>query len=129
MNPKTIIFFDGICNLCNFTVNLLIDLDKKNNLLYSSLQSEFAKQTLKTDQSLDSVLVLKNGKIYKKSNAVFEILSSLGGAYKIALLFKFLPSFFLDWIYDLIAKNRYKLFGKTESCKIPTSELKAKFLS
>jgi predicted DCC family thiol-disulfide oxidoreductase YuxK len=129
MNPKTIIFFDGVCNLCNFTVNILIDLDKKNNLMYSSLQSEFAKQTLKAEQSLDSVLVLKNGQIYKKSSAVFEILSSLGGAYKIALLFKFLPRFILDWFYDIIAKNRYKLFGKTESCRIPTSELKAKFLS
>jgi len=131
-NEQPIIFFDGICNLCNGSVQVILKIDKKNCFLFSSLQSEFAQQNLKhflnENPNIDSVILLLNGKIYTKSEAAFEIIRQIGGFWKILLLFRIFPLSFRNFIYDFIGKNRYKWFGKKESCMLPKPEFKNRFL-
>lgn len=129
---QPIIFFDGVCNLCNSSVNYFIKRDKKNILKFASLQSDAAKQILlqfgveKVD--LKSIIVLNNNKLYLESSAIIEILKQLGGIYKIFTIFWIIPKPIRDFLYQIIAKNRYRWFGKKESCMIPTPELKNKFI-
>jgi predicted DCC family thiol-disulfide oxidoreductase YuxK len=129
---NSIILFDGVCNFCNYWVNFLIDRDKKNCFKFAALQSEngrglLEKYNLPTND-FDSFILISNSKIYKKSLAAFEIIKNISGWPKMFLLFSFLPQTFTDWIYSLVANNRYKIFGKKDSCRIPTEEEKAKFL-
>ena len=126
-----IIFFDGVCNLCNSTVNFIIRHDKKRAFKFSTLQSKISADLLKNfkiDDGIDSVILLKAGKIYFKSDAAFEIIKAFNPLWKLFLVFKIIPKFIRDSIYDFIAKNRYKWFGKKEACMIPTKELKSLFL-
>ena len=118
MKDTHIVFFDGVCNLCNKSVDFLIKADRKRVLKYAPLQS--AKKTLK---SKDSIVFLSEGQEYQKSKAILKILSKLGGFYKfIGAVFSIIPSFILDVFYDLIAKNRYKIFGRKDNCRLPTKE-------
>jgi predicted DCC family thiol-disulfide oxidoreductase YuxK len=128
-----IILFDGVCNFCNASINFIIDRDSRNQFSFASLQSEIGRKLLQQYQvpdtnSLDSVVLIKNGKIFKKSAAALEIVKDLNGLWPILSVFKLLPTFILDTFYDLLAKNRYKLFGKSETCRIPTPQLRQKFL-
>ncbi|MDX1957022.1 MAG: DCC1-like thiol-disulfide oxidoreductase family protein [Leptospiraceae bacterium] len=132
MNEKYIILFDGVCNLCNGIVNMMIDLDKKDQFRFASIQSEIGQKISKqynvNSMDLDSVVVIYEDKVYKKSSAVFLIWATIGFPFSMIRIFQILPTSFLDMIYDLIAKNRYKLFGSKDECRIPTPELKKKFL-
>jgi predicted DCC family thiol-disulfide oxidoreductase YuxK len=132
MKEEAIVLFDGVCNLCNGVVNLLIDLDKNDVFRFASLQSEIGKKKLEeyklSSESLDSVLLIYKNSVYQKSNAVFEISSILGFPFSILKIFHFLPLSISNSVYDLVAKNRYRLFGKKDVCRIPTPELKNKFL-
>ncbi|MDO1447756.1 DCC1-like thiol-disulfide oxidoreductase family protein [Rhodocytophaga aerolata] len=128
-----IILFDGVCNFCNASINFIIDRDSRNQFSFASLQSEIGRKLLQQYQvpdtnSLDSVVLIKNGKVYKKSAAALEIVKDLNGLWPVLSIFNLLPSFILDTFYDLLAKNRYKLFGKSETCRIPTPQLRQKFL-
>jgi predicted DCC family thiol-disulfide oxidoreductase YuxK len=130
MNP--IIFFDGVCNLCNGAVQFTIERDTKNLFRFASLQSDFAKETLSpygidTDQK-NSFILLENGKIYQQSTAALRVAKRLGAAWPLLYAFIILPPFIRNAVYGYIAKNRYKWFGKQESCWVPTPELKEKFL-
>ena len=130
---KKIILFDGVCNLCNSSVNRVIKWDKKNTFLFASLQSNYGKSLLdklEIDTALtDSIILYEPGVSYEiKSTAILKIANDLGGFWKLMNVFFLLPSGFRDPIYDFIAKNRYKWYGKKDSCMIPTPELKAKFL-
>jgi len=127
---EKIVFFDGVCNLCNSTVQWLIKHDKSNQLKFSSLQSNFAQQRITSTELLkiDSIMYLVDGKFYVKSGAVLRILKSLPFPYSIGIVFLIVPSFISNFVYDWVAKNRYKWFGKRASCMIPTQELKGKFL-
>lgn len=129
---KNIVLFDGVCNLCNGAVNFLIDHDKNNVLYFASLQSDFGQEVLKDygmkTNDFDTFVFLKNGKPFTRSQAALEVLHQLGGAWSSLYLFRFVPSFVRDSIYKLVAKNRYRLFGQREACRMPTPELKAKFL-
>lgn len=130
---KKIILFDGVCNLCNSSVNRVIKWDKKNTFLFASLQSNYGKSLLdklEIDTALtDSIILYEPGVSYEiKSTAILKIANDLGGFWKLMNVFFLLPSSFRDPIYDYIAKNRYKWYGKKDSCMIPTPELKAKFL-
>lgn len=133
MNNQKIILFDGVCNLCNATVQRIIENDDRNMFKFSSLQSEFGQQFLKTNKlpqsEFDSIILLDNIKYYTKSDAALRIGKELKGIYKISKLLLILPKFIRDFAYDIIAKNRYKWFGKQESCWLPTPELQEKFLS
>ncbi len=127
-----IILFDGVCNFCNFWVNFIIDRDKKNQFRFAALQSEIAKELLTKfdlpEDDFDSFILISQNKILKKSSAAFEIAKDLNGWLKIFSPLKLLPNSFNDFIYDLVAKNRYKIFGKRDVCRIPTEEDKIKFL-
>ena len=130
---KKIILFDGICNLCNDVVLKVIKYDKKNIFLFSSLQSKIGKEI--TDHlgieisKIDSIILYEPGVSYDiKSTAALKILQDFSGIWNLFSILLLLPEGFRNLIYDYIAKNRYKWFGKKEKCMIPSSELKEKFL-
>lgn len=129
---KSIILFDGVCNLCNSSVQFIIKHDKSNHFLFTSLQSDAGQQILLQNNlenlNFKTILLLENGKIYDKSTAILRINKKLNGLYPMLYGFIIIPKFIRDAIYNFISKNRYKWFGKQESCMIPTRELKAKFL-
>lgn len=132
-NDKKIILFDGVCNLCNGSVQFVIKRDKKDIFRYAALQSE-AGQQLVTQRHIDtnkvdSIILIEPGvAYYTKSDAALEIAQELGGLWRLSTIFTWIPTSIRNSIYDFVAKNRYKWFGKQESCMIPTPELKAKFL-
>lgn len=126
------VLFDGVCNFCNASINFVIDRDSKGIFKFAALQSEIGQKILKKyglkQTDFDSIILEKEGKIYQKSDAALEIARNLNSLWKIFYIFKIIPSFLRNPIYDLIAKNRYRIFGKTDACRIPTPELKARFL-
>ena len=131
---KKIILFDGLCNLCNSSVQFLIKRDSKDIFRFVSLQSEPGKELLSklpiAIQKTDSIILYESEAVfYFKSQAVFQIIKSLGGLFNLLLIFKLLPHSFHDFIYDYIAKNRYHWFGKKEQCLVPTKEIQSKFLN
>lgn len=124
-----IVFFDGYCNLCNGSVDFLINRDMQHKLHYASLQSEIALAEIPEDfRTEDSMIFYSKGVFYLRSDALIEIGRVLGGIYKVGVLFKFLPSGFRDWCYRKIAKNRYRWFGKRDTCRVPTPKEKSMFL-
>lgn len=130
---KKIILFDGVCNLCNDSVLKVIKHDKNNVFMFTSLQSDMGKQIIdhiKVDTSkIDSIILYEPGISYDvKSTAALKIMKEFRGVWSLSQLFWIFPETFRNIVYDYIAKNRYKWFGKKESCMIPTPELKNKFL-
>ena len=130
---KELILFDGVCNLCNTSVQLVIKNDKNNIFLFAPLQGQTAKDIISKynidTSKVDSILLYIPEKgLFLKSTAALKIASRLGFAWNLLSLFLIIPAFIRNWIYDLIAKNRYKWFGKKEACMFPTKELKSKFL-
>lgn len=127
-----IILFDGVCNLCNGAVTFIIKRDKNNLFKFATLQSDIAEELLidklSDKELLDSIVLIENGKQYTKSSAALRIAKNLSGAYPLLYIFMVIPKFLRDWVYSIIAKNRYKWFGKRDACMIPTPELKKKFL-
>ena len=130
MGGERIIFFDGVCNLCNGAVQFIIKRDPKAKFKFAPLQSTQAEQILTEElrDTLDSIVFYDKGKEYTKSTAALHIAKELSGPWRLFLVFKILPKRFRDWVYDLIAKKRYKWFGKRDSCMLPTPELKNRFL-
>ncbi len=129
---EKIILFDGICNLCNKSVQFVIEHDKHNYFKFASLQSNFGQSFLKEkkiDQNnFDSIIYIEDNKYYTKSSAALKIAKHLDKNISWLNYFIVVPKPIRDFFYSLIANNRYKLFGKQESCWLPTKELKAKFL-
>jgi predicted DCC family thiol-disulfide oxidoreductase YuxK len=125
-----VIYFDGVCNLCNGAINFFIKKDKKRKFKYSSLQSKYAKSSLdsKFINDLDTVVLKHNGNIYLRSQAILASLVILGLPYSLFGMFLIIPAQFTDLIYNLIAKNRYKLFGSRDSCRIPSAKERELFL-
>ncbi|ADV51068.1 thiol-disulfide oxidoreductase DCC [Cellulophaga algicola DSM 14237] len=132
-NLHKIILFDGVCNLCNSSVQLIIKNDKKDEYRFASLQSE-AGQKLAKERHIDTaivdsiILIIPGVAYYTKSTAALCIGKSFGGLWTLLSIFEWIPEKSRDLVYDYIAKNRYKWYGKQEACMIPTAELKAKFL-
>jgi len=129
---KPIILFDGVCNFCNAMVNFIIRQDKKSTFLFCALQSEAGKKLLgeyNIDwKANDSFVVIENNKAYLKSDAALKLYDKLRWYWKWTQLFWVVPKFIRDWVYNVIAKNRYKWFGKREQCMVPTAEVRQKFL-
>ncbi|KAF2519303.1 thiol-disulfide oxidoreductase DCC family protein [Flavobacterium salilacus subsp. salilacus] len=130
---KKIILFDGVCNLCDSTVQYLIKRDNKDVFRFVALQSEIGKQIIEhigiDTTETDSIILYEPGKVYYyKAEAAIKIASALGGIYKLMNIFNILPKGLNNKVYDYVAKNRYKWYGKKEECMIPTPEMKAKFL-
>ncbi len=130
---KKVILFDGVCNLCNNAIIKVIKNDRKNIFVFVALQSETGNKIvdeLKIDTSkIDSIILYEPAVAYYiKSEAAFKIMNAFGGVWKLAQIFSILPTKINDFFYDIVAKNRYKWFGKKNVCMIPTPELQAKFL-
>ena len=127
-----VVYFDGVCNLCNSAVNFLIDQDKQGRLKFASLQSEAGKAVLHRsglpEQDYDSFILVKDGQLFQKSEAVLEVVRLLGGGWSLLYGFKVLPRAWRDWLYTKIAQNRYRWFGKRTQCRLPTPGLRARFL-
>lgn len=113
-----VILFDGVCGLCNKSVDILIKMDREKRFKYTSLQGEYVK-TLDIDPDIDSIILYEDDTLYYKSTAILKIFHALGGLWKITAVFFLIPSVIRDFIYDLIAKYRYKIFGKMERCRMP----------
>lgn len=132
MKTRKIILFDGICNLCNQSVQFVIEHDNKNQFQFASLQSDFGQNFLKENNldatQFDSVVFIEDDKFYTKSSAALKIAKYLDGITSWLTIFMIVPKPLRDVVYSFIAKNRYRWFGKQESCWLPTPELKAKFL-
>nr|WP_162128663.1 DCC1-like thiol-disulfide oxidoreductase family protein [Flavobacterium phycosphaerae] len=131
---KKIILFDGVCNLCDSSVQFLIKHDKNDSFRFVSLQSDLGKKIITHIgidlTKIDSLVLYEPGKAYYcKSQAVLRTANELGGIYRLLNLVAIFPTPFLNLVYDYIAKNRYRWFGKKESCRLPSPELLAKFLA
>ena len=128
---KKIIFYDGLCAMCNRFIRILITLDKKEKFLLAPLQGKngkiLQKKFSKELKGIDSV-IFYNKKVYTKSSAVINILSELGGIYKLAYIFNIIPSFISDSIYDYIARNRFQWFGRLDKCPMPEKKNISRFL-
>ena len=125
-----IIFFDGVCNLCQGSVRYLIKQDKKGVLKFASLQGNYAKDFVNETkiQSMQSILFFDGKMLYKKSTAVLKLSRLLGGWHQLLLLGYILPRFVRDWLYNIVAKNRYRWFGKKDQCMLPYKGFENRFL-
>lgn len=131
-NSDPIIFFDGVCNLCNASVDLVVRYDKNHRFKFASLQSGIAKELLPDSginlDVLESFVLYNKGQIIQKSNAVLSIAWTLGFPFSLLFIFKLIPRFLRNYVYDLIARNRYKWFGQKQSCRVPTAEERDRFI-
>ncbi len=131
IHPK-VVLFDGVCNLCNGFVQFIIRHDKSGQIKFSQLQSTSGQSLLKpfsaSIEKADSVIYIREGKIHLRSSAGLYILKDLGGVWKTATVFFIFPKPIRDFVYDIIAKYRYRWFGKRESCMVPTDELVERFI-
>lgn len=127
---RQILFFDGVCNLCNAFVDFLVARDTERKLRYAPLQGVTARELLGERRAgeLKTVVLWREGSVSERSDAALGAIAELGGPWRLARAFRILPRFFRDWIYDLVAARRYRLFGKRESCRMPTPEERALFL-
>ncbi len=127
-----VILFDGVCNLCNGAVNWVIKRDKKNIFKFASLQSVYGLQVIKnynlSNQYLNTIVLVESDKVYLRSVAVLRILKRLGGIYSAACIFMIIPPPILNFFYNIVAKYRYRWFGKKDSCMVPDASLKEKFI-
>lgn len=132
METSKIILFDGVCNLCNSSVQKVIKNDSKNVFKFASLQSDFGQRFLNKNQlnseEFDSIILIDGDKFYTSSDAALRIGKELKGIYKISSFLLWIPKFIRDGVYRIISKNRYRWFGKQNSCWIPTKELQDKFI-
>jgi len=130
---KKIILFDGICNFCNDAVLRVIKYDTKNQFVFTSLQSDIGKKItdhLNIDTSKIDSIILYEPKVayYIKSTAAIKVMTTFGGVWNLITVFELIPETLRNYIYDFIAKNRYKWFGKKDACIIPSKNIKEKFL-
>lgn len=127
-NKEQIIFFDGVCNLCNGFVDFLVKVDTYKMYKFSSLQGETAKDLLPEHfrQNLSTVVLLKEGQVSIKADAVIQIVSGLGPFWNLVNIFRLFP--FKNFLYEHFSRKRYEYFGQKESCRIPTLEESTRFL-
>ena len=129
---RAVVLFDGVCNLCNGAVDFIIRHDVEGRFVFASLQSEAGQQLLKyyklPKDHYESMVLLKQGKLYQKSNAALAIAEELPGGWSLLSNFKVLPLFLRDALYNFIAHNRYRFFGKKETCRLPTPAERSRFL-
>ncbi|MGY5353395.1 thiol-disulfide oxidoreductase DCC family protein [Wenyingzhuangia sp. IMCC45467] len=129
-NP--VLLFDGVCNLCNNSVQLIIKNDTKNIFKFAPLQNAdviaFLKNQPKDFRNIDAIILITSKKIYTKSSAALTVAKHLKGLYPLLYIFYVIPKPIRDFVYDFIAKNRYKWYGKKDQCMIPSPKLKNKFI-
>jgi predicted DCC family thiol-disulfide oxidoreductase YuxK len=133
LQPKPIIYFDGVCNLCNNAVQFVLKNDKKKRFLFATLESDAGlnavKQAKNGNRITESVILYYRGKYYTKSTAVLLTFKLLGGLWQILYPLILIPAFIRNAIYDLIGRNRYKWFGKKSTCPLPSAEIMERFVT
>jgi predicted DCC family thiol-disulfide oxidoreductase YuxK len=133
MGSNSIILFDGVCNVCSGAVQFVIKRDKKNIFRFASLQSAEGQKLLAHHKlppsDFNSFVLIENDKVYIKSDGALKVAKELNGLWPLLYGFIIVPKVLRDGVYNLIARNRYKWFGKKDSCMIPTPEIMAKFLN
>lgn len=130
-NELAYVLFDGVCNYCNRRINFLIRNDKRKKFRFAPLQSKAARQLLKEYEiksELDSVILIYNGKVYLKSSAALLSLYLLGGLFTLPFILIIVPAYIRDFYYDIIARNRYKWWGKRDQCMVPSEDVEGRFL-
>ncbi len=132
-SSKYIVIFDGVCNSCNGSVNFIIRRDTNKKFMFAPIQSNYAQNVIAqygmTNVDLDTFLLIKNGTAYVRTNAALEITKDLDGYWYLLNIFRFIPRSIRDGLYHIFATNRYKLFGRSAQCIVPTDEIKERFLS
>lgn len=132
LKKKSIVFFDGICNYCDWFIRFLIKNDSKENLRFSSLQSNFAKRVIEDknlENDLTTIIFIQDEKIFKKSDAIIRIFLHTNSKLKIfGYLISIFPRFFRNFFYELFAKRRYSIFGKKEKCMAPEKNISHLFI-
>jgi predicted DCC family thiol-disulfide oxidoreductase YuxK len=132
VNENPVILFDGVCNFCNGAINFVLKQDKKGVFRFAPLQSEAGRRLLQQynlpTEEFESFVLIDQGKVYKKSNAALRVMNKLPWYWKESQIFRLIPTIFRDAIYDFIARNRYKWFGKKDQCMVPTPEMRSRFL-
>jgi len=131
-----VLLYDGVCGFCNKTVQMILDHDRKGTMLFAALQSDYGRVVVERHAELrgvDSVVYVENSgsvgeRVYVRSDAALRVLKYLGGAWKLLLVARIIPKPLRDFLYDLFARNRYRLFGKYESCRLPPPEVRSRFL-
>ena len=136
VSKQPVVLFDGVCNLCNGSVLFIIKRDRPARFRFAALQSEAAAAALKTiDPSLnvgglpDSMVLIEDGRLFTRSTAALRVARGLRFPWPLMYGFIIVPPFLRNWMYDIIARHRYRWFGRRETCMIPTPELAARFLS
>ncbi len=131
-NQKSILLFDGVCNLCNGAVQFVIVRDRKNKFRFASLQSSSGQDLLLkfglNISDFDSFVFITQDQYFTKSTAALKVVQQLGGIWQLLYIFIIIPKFIRDGIYNFVSRNRYKWFGKKDQCMLPTPALKEKFL-
>lgn len=129
---ERIILFDGVCNLCNASVQFVIRHDRHNRFRFASLQSDYGQQLLRREgfstEELTSFILVEGDKTYRRSTAALRVARQLPGGWSLLYAFIVVPPFIRNAVYDFIAANRYRWFGKQDACMVPTPELRAKFI-
>lgn len=131
ISNKTILFFDGNCGLCNRSVRFVLRKEKNDELLFSALQSEFAKKNLKENnvtENLETMVLLENGKIHLRSSAALRLTKYMKGLWPLMMIFIVVPPFIRNAVYNYVSKNRITWFGMADYCDMMTPELRKRFL-
>lgn len=132
MATEQIIIFDGVCNFCNGAVNFIIKRDAKAVFKFAPLQTEIAQRLMLEyqikEETSDTFVLIKDGRYFVRTDAALEIIKDLGRLWFVLQIFKIVPVVVRDYFYNLLAKNRYKLFGKQEHCMMPSKEVRDRFL-
>jgi predicted DCC family thiol-disulfide oxidoreductase YuxK len=133
MDSRSIVIFDGVCNLCNEAVNFIIKRDPQAIFAFAPMQSDFAKELMKKHQianiGIDTFLLIRDEECFVFSSAALEIAKDLTGYWKLLNFFRIVPAVIRDAFYKLFARNRYRLFGRQETCMIPAEKVRSRFVS
>ena len=127
---QPILFFDGVCILCNRWVDRVLKLDTQERFKFAPLQGETARQRLTQDhrESLPSIILLEGERVWSQSDAILRLLFLLGGWWRLTLIFRIVPRPLRDALYQIVAKRRYRWFGQRKTCRLPSVDEKARFL-
>ncbi|MES3007553.1 MAG: DCC1-like thiol-disulfide oxidoreductase family protein [Pseudomonadota bacterium] len=132
MDSRHLIVFDGVCNFCNGSVNFIMKRDPAGVFVFTPMQTQLAREIMLTHQidnvGVDTFLLVKKGRPYIATDAALEISKDLTGYWYLFNAFKVIPRPIRDWFYRLFARNRYVLFGKADTCMVPTPEVRARFV-
>jgi predicted DCC family thiol-disulfide oxidoreductase YuxK len=130
---ERIVYFDGVCNLCNAVVLFILKYDPNGKFKFCTLQSPQGKKTLEenrlSSESPDTFLLSENGKLYTRSAAALRVMKELSGGWPLLYGLIIVPAFLRDFVYRMVSKNRYRWFGKKATCMVPTPEIKSRFIS